>query len=211
MTYDRPCVETRARILETARKLFNEHGLHRIGVRDIARATEMSPGNLAYHFSTKDALVSALMMQLHELNSKMVFAELPADFSLQHLYGAARVAMENMLHFRFLLLSYADAVAASPELQKLEASFSPKRRRRHDQMIELLIANEYLGGAARSDWLYEQGSIISGGWLIHGTLRRMSDAKMVLHYAKVGCSVLRPFCTTRGARQMNKILAGELD
>jgi AcrR family transcriptional regulator len=206
-------VETRERILETARKLFNEQGLHRVGVRDIARAAEMSPGNLAYHFATKDDLVAALVLQLHELNSRMVFSALPDDFSLTALYQSARVAMTNILVYRFVLLSYVDAVTASPELRKLEASFWPRRRKRHDQMIDLLIKNGYLETSARDDFVWEQGSMISGGWLTHASLRpeRWSDKQIVVHYAKVGCSVLRPYCTSKGARQMKKILSGDLD
>jgi AcrR family transcriptional regulator len=94
--------ETRARILDTARAMFNERGVHRVGVRDIARETDMSPGNLAYHFPTKDSLVSALMLELHELNSRTVFAAPPADFSVVTFYRSAVAAMRSILGYRFV-------------------------------------------------------------------------------------------------------------
>src|SRR4029078_1104968 len=99
--------DTRRRILDTARSMFNEEGLARVGVRDIARALEMSPGNLAYHFATKDDLVAALVIELPELNLATVFADVPEDFSLATLYTLAVGAMRNMLGYRFVLLSYA--------------------------------------------------------------------------------------------------------
>src|SRR5690349_18684968 len=116
--------DTRQRILDTARALANERGLHRVGVREIARATGMSPGNLAYHFPTKDDLVSALVLELHDLNARTIFAALPPSFSMVTLYRAAVATMRNILAFRFIVLSYVDAVRASSELQKVEVSLA---------------------------------------------------------------------------------------
>jgi AcrR family transcriptional regulator len=208
--------ETKRRILDTARTLFNEHGLHRVGVRDIARAVGMSPGNLAYHYATKDDLVSALVLELHELNARTVFAEIDADFSLVTLYRSAAVAMRHMLVFRFVLLSYVDAVMVSPELQELEKALWRKRRRRTDAMLERLAHNGYLDRraiATRAEWLQDQGDIVSSGWLVAATVRPRwhDDEQVVLHYAKVGCALLEPCCTPRGVRQLKQILAGAHD
>jgi AcrR family transcriptional regulator len=208
--------ETRRRILDTARAMFNERGLHRVGVRDIARETGMSPGNLAYHFPTKDSLVSALMIELHDLNARTVFAELPADFSVVTLYRSAVAVMRNTLGYRFVLLSYVDAVMASPELQRLDASFQGKRRQRMEAMMELLARNGHLDRRAfnaRAEYVHEQGEMISSGWLTADALRpgRRGDEAVVLHYAKVGCALLEPYCTPKGARQMRQILAGSHD
>lgn len=207
---------TRARILETARGLFNEHGVHRVAVRDIARATELSPGNLAYHFPTKDDLVAALVMELHHVNAKTAFVDLPDDFSLVTLYRAARLAMHNMLHYRFVLLSYADALRASPELQKMDAALEVRRRARHDDMIERLAKNGYVDRrsfAPRAERMYETTELVSSSWLAHAlrSKQRWSDRAIVLHYAKLGTSLLEPFLTPKGARQLRSILAGAHD
>jgi AcrR family transcriptional regulator len=207
--------DTRARILETARALFNEHGLHRVGVRDIARAMEMSPGNLAYHFPTKDALVSALVLELHDLNQRTVFADVRTELSLVAFYRTAIAAMRNILQYRFVLLSYVDVVLASPELQKLEVDLAPARRRRSDTMLALLADGGWLDRRrlARATYLYEQGQMISSGWLAAAALTpgAKDDDDVVLHYAKVGAALLEPYCTPKGARQMRRILAGGYD
>ena len=85
--------DTRQRILDTARELFNEAGLARVGVREIARALRMSPGNLAYHFATKDELVAALVKELHAQVNADVGAGMSAEPSLAGLYRAAQAAM----------------------------------------------------------------------------------------------------------------------
>jgi AcrR family transcriptional regulator len=193
--------------------MFNDEGLARVGVRDIARAVEMSPGNLAYHFATKDDLVEALVVELHERNLANVFAAVPAHFSLATLYELAVGAMRNMLAYRFVLLGYVDTVRTSAKLRRFERTLAEKRRARHDAMLEALVRDGWIErrALARSDVLYEQGSMISSGWLGAAALRGWSDHQAVLHFAKLGCALLEPWCTAKGARLMRRILAGDFD
>lgn len=205
--------DTRQRILDTARRLFNSQGLHRVGVREVARAADMSVGNLAYHFPTKDDLVVAIVSELHALNQRMIFAALPEDFSLVVLYRAATVAMSNMLDYRFVILSYVDAVTASPTLRTLEEGLAKKRRQRHADMLEALIRCGHLDWRvrARSDVIYEQSMLISSGWLAAAAIRGMDEDVAVRHFAKLGCALLEPHCTPRGKRQLRQILKGAHD
>jgi AcrR family transcriptional regulator len=206
--------ETRQRILDTARILFNDRGLHRVGVREIARAVGISPGNLSYHFKTKDDLVSALVLELHEW-ARTVFTGLPAEFSFVTLYRTAITVMHNTLRYRFVLLSYVDAVMASPELQRLEATLQITRRQRTHLMLGLLARNGFVHAEAiaKAPYLHEISAMISSGWLNAAALDpiRRDDEAVVLHYAKIGCSLLEPYCTPAGALQMHEILAGQHD
>lgn len=205
--------DTRQRILDTARRLFNKDGLRHVGVRDVARAAGISAGNLSYHFATKDDLVAALVLELSALNQQQVFASLPPDFSLVTLYRSAVAVMRNILGYRFVLLSYVDAVRSSPALFALERDLATRRWRRHQQMLSRLVANGFVERAveARSERLWEQGAMISSGWLTAAALRGWSDERAVLHFAKLGCALLEPHCTQKGTRQMRRILAGDED
>ena len=207
--------DTRQRILDTARGLFNEAGLARVGVREIARALEMSPGNLAYHFPTKDELVAALVKELHARVNADVSAGMAAEPSLAGLYRAAQAAMRDLLAYRFVLLSYVEAVRASPELQALAAEHLARRRQRHDLLLETLARAGCLdrrAARARSDLLFEQSELISSGWLSAATVRGWRDDQAtILHFAKVGMALMEPYCTPRGLRQLRQILAGAHD
>jgi len=207
--------DTRQRILDTARGLFNEAGVARVGVREIARALEMSPGNLAYHFATKDELVAALVKELHARVNADVGAGMAAEPSLAGFYRAVQAAMRDLLAYRFVLLSYVDAVRASPELQALAAEHLARRRERHDLLLEALARAGYLdrrAALARTDVLFEQGELISSGWLNAATVRGWrDDEETIRHFAKVGVALLEPCCTPRGAREMRRILSGDLD
>lgn len=206
---------TRQRILDTARALFNERGVHRVAVRDLARALGLSPGNLAYHFRTKDDLVSALAMELHELDARTIFAGLPERISLADLYASAVAAMRNMLSYRFVLLDFTDAVRASPPLQKLAIELRGRRFRRHLALVDALVRSGSLDRrriAPRTEIIFEQGELIASGWLAAAVLRGWHDDEAaVLHFAKVGLALLEPHCTPRGVRELRRILAGACD
>lgn len=205
---------TKQRILDTARDLFNREGVHRVALRDVARAVGVSVGNLNYHFATKDDLVCALVLEVHEHNASTLFADVPPDFSPIGLYRTAMAAMHNGVAYRFVQLSYADAVAASSELQRLEASLAPKRRARSDRMIARLVENGFIDGrrfAPRADVVYEQGQLISSGWMAVAAVQRRKDADAIPHFAKLGVALLEPYATPKGVRQIRSILAGACD
>jgi AcrR family transcriptional regulator len=56
-------------ILHTALELFNEKGYADVGVRELARVLQISPGNLSYHFSKKEDILMALLEQFSGQNS----------------------------------------------------------------------------------------------------------------------------------------------
>ena len=207
--------DTRQRILEQARLLFNAEGLHRVGVRDVARAAGIAPGNLGYHFSTKDALVSALVLELHQRIELEVFVALPPAMSLLQLDRSAAVGMHGLLAYRFLPLSAGEAARASPRLRRLRAALRERRRERHDLLLRALAKGGHLDlrrVLPRSEWLFEQGELISSGWVAAAALQgRTEDAAIILHYAKVGVALLEPWCTAKGTRELRRILSGACD
>jgi len=56
-------MNTRARIIETALGLFNEHGSGEISTNHIAETLGISPGNLYYHFRNKEEIIRAIAEQ----------------------------------------------------------------------------------------------------------------------------------------------------
>jgi AcrR family transcriptional regulator len=198
-----------------ARQLFNDRGLSRVGVRDIARALKMSPGNLGYHFASHDDLVEALVLELYELDRRTVFADLPDELTPLALYQSAVAVMRNMIDYRFILLSYVDAVRSSKRLQDMEATLRRGRRERHDRLLDGLIKSGCLERTRvlpLTEYLFEHSEMISSGWLKSASLQGWTDDEaVVLHYAKVGMALLMPYATPAGAQQIRQILNGTFD
>lgn len=57
---------TRQKILQTAYKLFRRSGFFRVGVDEIAAAAGLTKRTLYYHFTSKDALLAAVLEAQHE-------------------------------------------------------------------------------------------------------------------------------------------------
>lgn len=73
---------TKQKILEAALKLFNQDGLVNVRLQHIADEAFISVGNLAYHFSNKEAIVMGLY---DELTKKQ--KELLADYRVVPLFN----------------------------------------------------------------------------------------------------------------------------
>jgi AcrR family transcriptional regulator len=62
--------KTKAKILDTARDLFNAEGFGALAAVDVANALSMSPGHLYYHYKGKGEIAIALLeAHAHELQS----------------------------------------------------------------------------------------------------------------------------------------------
>ena len=53
--------DKRQRLVAAALSQFREHGVGASSLADIARAANIAPGNVFYHFATKDALAAAVI------------------------------------------------------------------------------------------------------------------------------------------------------
>ena len=55
--------DTRQKILDSARELFNVHGYNGVSLQDIADTVGISKGNLTYHFSKKEEIMEELLSE----------------------------------------------------------------------------------------------------------------------------------------------------
>jgi AcrR family transcriptional regulator len=84
---------TRRRILDESLALFNAQGEENVGTGDIAVAAGISPGNLYYHFRSKDQIVAEL------------FAELEARLDIEpHVGGPVAQAIDDLWLYLHLML-----------------------------------------------------------------------------------------------------------
>lgn len=77
---------SRKRILDAASTAFREHGIDRVGVRDVMKLAGLTRGGFYFHFPNKDALVAGAMREAARENADSHVAAinpLPREVRLQ--------------------------------------------------------------------------------------------------------------------------------
>ena len=136
---------TRELILETSLALFNSLGEPNVTTNHIADETDISPGNLYYHFNNKQDIVLELFkrfaMQLEPI------LDVPTEVSLhaEDLWFQLHLSFELKGHYRFLYRNLADITAESRDLERAFKGLFLREK----QATESLLSNLESTGALK--------------------------------------------------------------
>jgi len=108
---------TRERILEASLRLFNDEGVAAISAHRVAAELGISPGNLHYHFKTKQAIVERLFMRFEGRLVPCIDATASVT-ALDDLWLSLHLNFEAVSEYRFI---YRDISYFLNEFPALEA------------------------------------------------------------------------------------------
>ncbi len=114
--------DTRTRILVNALVLFNEHGEAHTTTNDIADETDISPGNLHYHFRKKADLISALISEF-QADARQVLQAPSGDEAIDEFWGFLQLLIEVMTAYRFLIRDTETMVSDYPQVGRAMKGF----------------------------------------------------------------------------------------
>ena len=97
----KPKRRTRERILETALKLFNDFGEPNVTTTVIADDMDISPGNLYYHFHSKDEIVNALFADYEKDIENLLTAPGNRLQGAEDIWLFLHLLFETIWKFRF--------------------------------------------------------------------------------------------------------------
>ena len=194
-------------ILETALGMFNERGVSDVGVREIARAMDISVGNLSYHFPKKEDIIVALLGKLSEYNSATYDDFFDGPPSLQTFLDL----MERVFHNQF---TYRGMLIANPEMKKITKNFydydTVVRRRMETiyRIFDLLTEAGHLElSPAEREHLGSFMSLFARFWIHEAFIDNKELDKQILipKYIAMLKMQLELFATEKGKAALNQV------
>ena len=139
----KPPRRTAERILSTALGLFNRFGEPNVATTLIASDMGISPGNLFYHFPSKELLVNALFDAFEE----RMFHLLPAAADvkdLEHAWFFMHSVFELIWEHRFIYRDLNDLLSKNRHLESQVKEVLQRQRQAFEQLLKGLQANGLL-------------------------------------------------------------------
>ena len=160
--------QTRARILETALRLFREQGYEKTTMRAIAAAGGVSLGSAYYYFESKEHLVQAFYLQTHleHLAACQDILQECEDLT-DRLLGVVRAKIETaMPYHRFSAILFRTAVDPHSPLSPFSQESEPVREKATALFREVVegaclgVGDNLKRQLPQLLWLYQMGIIL---------------------------------------------------
>ena len=141
--------KTRARLIEVATRLFQEHGSDEVTVRRIAAAAKIEAGSIYYHFASRDEIMRAVLERgVGDAQAEVLKAitEVEGDSSpLDRLRAAFGAHLKYTLHHHF-----SSRLKAIRRLPKRLRDHHMKQEREYAAIFADLLAEAQKKGLLRS-------------------------------------------------------------
>jgi AcrR family transcriptional regulator len=155
--------QTRRRITDSARELFVAHGFAGTTIAAIAHRAGVAPQTVYATFSSKAAVLQALLTGLEEAAGAVEWRNvLAAEREPERLLAAFAQWTAGMFGTSRQLIAAAGAAAADPALSEFAAQGGERRR----MALRSLIARIAAAGALRHD--LTQSQALDRAWLVTG-------------------------------------------
>ena len=138
---------TPERIAEAALQLFNCYGEPNVTTNRIADELEISPGNLHYHFKTKQSLIDELFGRYEQRMLELLGGDGFEHADVEDAWLFLHLAFENIAAYRFIYRDLNELCAKSRDL---------RTRIRAILKLSLRTASDLLAGLERSGQLEAQ-------------------------------------------------------
>jgi AcrR family transcriptional regulator len=198
---------TREAILDHALAAFNERGVEAVGMRDLARELGLSPGNLTYHFATKEDVVLGLAERLSAHNTG-VFGDAAPD-GLEALLASFRAVFETQVAFRCLVLSVVHLTEHYPRMAARYRANQERREAAFRRMLQHLQRRGSLApglGPSDVERLVGTISLIGRFWLSEARLDHPDQAPEALidAYLAILAGALKGSATAQGREELSR-------
>lgn len=199
----------REKILDKALEMFNERGIEYVGLRELAAVLDMRVSNITYYFPTKDDLVHTLSMELSQSNAGIIVAA--KGITMEGFLQMLKSVFENHVRFRCLLLSVVHLLKQNKHMAAAYNKTQDVRNSTIMSNLKELVNGNYLVLEGKDDlqFLVSTLSLVSRFWISEAEIsnRQWSTRKQINHYLKLVTTLLTPYTTSKGKKEMERFIA----
>ena len=199
--------DTKPRILDAARELFNQRGSANVSTRDIAEALGISQGNLTYHFPQREMMVEALYFRMTEALDNLIAGLATGQPGLATLYGWTLEQGKIQARYRFIWLEFAHIRKQYPAIDQHFSGMMAMREQQFGHLIDMLATLGELHPPENHEgrrWLFEQIVVLGNFWLHAAEVFQPSEMDLA-HFARLTLSPLYPYLTDAGKKNWQNL------
>ncbi|QKV57039.1 MAG: TetR family transcriptional regulator [Dechloromonas sp.] len=202
----KPKRRTRERIIETALKLFNDFGEPNVTTTVIADEMEISPGNLYYHFHSKDEIVNALFAEYEKEIESLLTAPGNRPQGTEDIWLFLHLLFETIWKFRFFYRDINDLLTRN---RLVETHFQRILEHKESTAINvcqgLAASGALTATAAEIRALATNMSVVATFWLSFEHARRPRGEPDIGRGIYQVMSLAAPICRAEARHLLEKL------
>ncbi len=197
----KPKRRTRERILETSLALFNEFGEPNVTTQLISDELGISPGNLYYHFRSKDQIIETLFADFEKSLLETLSAPARRVPDVEDVWLFLQLVFEGIWHHRFLYRDLNELLSRNRLLETHFKSIIAHMVSTSAQIFRGLVATDDMrADNAEIETLAVNMTVLATYWLSFEFVRdprRKLDGEALARGAYQSMSLVAPYLVGR--------------
>lgn len=194
--------ETKKRILDASRDLFNQYGVAKVSQRRISEQLGISPGNLTYHFKKSEDIVEALYFELVTILNQAMEELKSLNYDLHFMIKSINLMIDSFFDYRFILLDFVQIMRNHKKIRKHYEQLSVLRQQQWMEAVKQLTEGHMMRKEElphEYDFLYERFHILADFWISSAEIKeRAVEQKHLETYKKILIQMIYPYLTNEG-------------
>lgn len=192
---------TKEKIIDISLELFNKQGWKNSTMRDIAQLSELSVGNLTYHFRNRESLLIALYEQMSEEMKQMMQLKTYHLDAIQEVLNFFKLCRNK---YKFIFIDIVEITRAVPELGKRHQALIAERQMEIRFLLDAFIHSDILDNDINEEdynVLAKTLVMVHLFWMSYNYSSPFEDTH---DETFVTWTLLKPYLTKKGLKEWKK-------